>query len=199
MRRPEVAAAVGNVFISGGQGGAGSPLMASARDARLGSSAKSSRAGENGQGPRGRGSGREEEEEEEQGEGRAACRRGKKTNFPGCHTLSRHLLQEPCKRAAAPPQPRAAESSQSPTAHGCLAQPGLDTASLLTIPAGGRTQWPCGTQQDRAEMPAQASGTDPPRAPVTSCVGLGGAGSGPSSWLRQPETSELRLHEIFMK
>lgn len=132
LQRPEVAAAVLNVFIKEEAGRGGSLLMASASDAQVGSSAKSSRAGENRQDPRGRidgarGGGT--------GEGRAACWHGKKTI---CWAAT-HCPSTFCPLFLAAPVPQ-----QSPAAS---ALPGLDTASLrLQEP---RTWWPCKAHQEQ--------------------------------------------------
>lgn len=161
--------------------------MASARDAGAGSSARSSRAGENRQDPRGssdsaRGGGGA-------GEGRAACWHGKKTIFPGCHTLSRHLpppsfAPGPCRTGAAPrPGQRGwlLPHDSLPAAPGRLrlpgarARPGPDAASPPPVGAqGGRTWWPVAMQYPRGEKGEASPGADLPACPRHLLGGAGG-------------------------
>lgn len=168
LRRPEVAAAVLNVFISAEAGEGWEPANGIWRDAPAGSSAKSSGVGENRQDPRGRSGGARR--------GGAGGRQGsllawEKHHFSGLpHTVSAPSAPPlPCARTLQegrcplPVQGSGASSAlsplsprhHSPVARGCQ-WPGHGQG--WTLPPlcpwepgeegrGGR--WPCDTQQER--------------------------------------------------
>lgn len=171
-------------------------LMASARDARVGSAARAAGLGRAG---RTRGAAATGERRRRSG-GKAGQPAGMgKRPFLWAVThrsgtfCSPSPVPGPCKRRVASHRPRVARA-QLPTAARAA---GTARARCCFPAAAGRTWLPHYTPGD--ERPARALGSNLPRVPISCCAGQGGSRVRPSSWLHQPETSELKLHEIFMK